>query len=633
MCGICGILDPGMEVEERDRAVARMNTRLAHRGPDGEGVFGDASISLGHRRLAIIDLDTGSQPMSYRHWCVVFNGEIYNFMEVRKELSARGHRFVSRSDTEVILHAFDEWGLDSIQRLTGMFAMALWNSNEKRLYLIRDRVGIKPLYYGRLAGGGIAFSSEIDPLLQATDISRQLNKTALLDFMGYGFASGPETLFAAIQEIPPGHLAVVEPGGEVSCRAYWQLADRCSFDGSMEDAVSELDALLQKVVRDHLVSDVPVCTFLSGGIDSSGVSALAAENTDKALTAYTVSFPDSQYDETRWAKQVAQKSGLEHRIIRSGDHSLTVGDVEMIVRHVGQPFADSSCIPTYLVCREAAREFKVVLSGDGGDETFYGYETFAWLSRIEACRRIPVRLRRGALRMLNRIPATGLFNEKSRQFEKALRYSLLTPQQSIEYLNAILDPDQLEELLSVELPQGEPATNYQVAGDHKKPYRLMSAYLFHNSLPQDMLRKVDRMSMRSSLEVRVPLLDHRIAEFAASLPQDFHFRAGKKKYLLKRVLSGRLPTTVLTHKKQGFSIPLHRFYTPDFLNECETRLRDSYSFCGRLFKPDIIRQTIAANRNMNSASKRNFSVFTWSHLLWMMLQLEIWADTYHVTLN
>lgn len=632
MCGICGILDPDATIHGRNRMVARMNDGMTHRGPDGDGVYGDETVSLGHRRLAIIDLDTGNQPMSYRHWHVVFNGEIYNFIALREQLSALGHQFISRSDTEVILHAFEEWGPDCVHRLTGMFAIALWDSKKKRLYLFRDRVGIKPLYYGRLARG-IVFCSEIDPLLRATEISRRLNKRALLNFLGYGFSEGPETMFADIFEISPGHMAVVDLDGQVHCRRYWHMNNRQLFTGSIQNAVEELENMLTVVVRDHLVSDVPVCTFLSGGIDSSGVSAIAAECAETQMTAYTVSFPDNQYDETRWAMLVAEKYGLDHRIIRAEDHELTLADVEVIIRHVGQPFADSSCIPTYMVCHEAAKNFKVVLSGDGGDEAFYGYETFAWLAKIGFCKQFPEKIRRSALRVIGRLPRLGRFDEKTRQIEKALRYSLLPLDRGIEYLNAILDPAQLRRMLTDTFRKVDQQTADLVKKNSENSYRIMSEYLFNSSLPQDMLSKVDRMSMRASLEVRVPLLDHRIVEFAASLPEDFHFREGQKKYLLKRVLSDRLPRTVLEHKKQGFSIPLHRFYSQSFIDACEERLTATGAFNRSIFRQEIIKKTLAANRNINRTSKRVFSIYTWTHLLWMMMQLEIWADSYNVTFN
>lgn len=632
MCGISGVFSRSIPETERKAIVASMNDDLIHRGPDSSGVYSDSSITLGHRRLSIIDLSAGNQPMSYESYHVVFNGEIYNYRKVREELKSLGHQFVTNSDTEVIVHAFAQWGPESVKRLTGMFAFALWDSKKECLYLFRDRIGIKPLYYCHF-NKGLVFSSEISPLFRVKEVSRGANKEALVNFFMFGYSIGPGTAFKDIYELPPAHWAEFDGKSIPVIRPYWTLSDVSSFKGSFEDACISLDNLLNNVVEEHLISDVPVSTFLSGGIDSSSITALSKKKYSGNLEAFTVSFPDLAYDESHWAKIVADHIKVKHTVINMNQMPLCIGDIENVVKHVGQPFADSSCLPTYFVCKAASEKYKVVLSGDGADELFFGYNTFDWYSKIIFLRNMPLFIRKLCATLLELIPDSKFTDERLRQAEKALRYSYLREDEAIIYLNAILDPSQLEEIFTGKFSELKSKEfSYLVAGNgNSNPLRTMIKFLLGQSLPQDMLKKVDRMSMRTSLEVRVPFLDHRVVEFAYSLPEEFLIRNGVRKYILRSVMSKYLPEEVFTHKKQGFAIPLHYYYDKEFLDSCEDLLLPSNSIIRQIMPDKTIKSVLEANRNLKTTSKRKLSIYTWTHLFWMMLQFEIWVKKYNVS--
>jgi len=632
MCGISGLFSKSIPKADRNAIIASMNNDLVHRGPDSSGIYSDSSITLGHRRLSIIDLNTGHQPMSYGSYHIIFNGEIYNYRKIREELKPLGHQFITNSDTEVILHAFAQWGPDSVKHLAGMFAFALWDSTKECLYLFRDRIGIKPLYYCCF-NKGLVFSSEISPLFHVKEVSRDANKEALVNFFMFGYSIGPETAFKNIHELPPAHWAKFDGKSEPAITPYWSPTEVSPFKGTFEDACISLDNLLNNVVKEHLISDVPVSTFLSGGIDSSSITALSEINYSGNLEAFTVSFPDVDYDECHWAKIAANHIKVKHSLISMNQQPLRMEDIEGIIKHVGQPFADSSCLPTYFVCKAASEKYKVVLSGDGADELFFGYDTFDWYSKIMFLKNIPLFIRKLCATLFELIPDSKFANERLRQAEKALRYSYLAEDEAIIYLNAILDPSQLEELFIGKFkgPKSKEFLCLVAENRNSNPLRTMIKFLLGQSLPQDMLRKVDRMSMRTSLEVRVPFLDHRVVEFAYSLPEDFLIRNGVRKYILRSVMSKYLPEEVFTHKKQGFAIPLHYYYDKKFLDSCEELLLPSNSIIRQIMPDKTIKTVLQANRDLKAISKRKFSIYTWTHLLWMMLQFEIWVKKYNVS--
>jgi asparagine synthase (glutamine-hydrolysing) len=632
MCGIAGVLSKSISEPERIEIVESMNGDMAHRGPDGSGIYSDSSITLGHRRLSIIDLDTGDQPMSYESLHIVFNGEIYNYKEVREELTNLGHEFRTNSDTEVIVHAFSEWGPDSVTRLAGMFAFALWDSKEQRLHMFRDRLGIKPLYYCRI-NDEVLFCSEISPLFRRRDMSRGANQESLFLFFMLGYSVCPETAFQDIQELQPGHRAVFSDSTEPEITPYWSVNEVMPFEGSFDEAREALEGLLNVVVKEHLVSDVPVSSFLSGGIDSSSITALSRDHYQGELEAFTVGFPDESYDESSYARKVADHVHIKHTLIQMDEQRLSLEDVRGIVKHVGEPFADSSCLPTYFVCKEARKKYKVTLSGDGADELFFGYDTFDWYAKIMSLRKIPALLRKLSTAALAVMPDFNRFNERLRRLDKAIRYSLLSENDAIVQLNAILDKSQLEELFSRDFLHGGSVKANRLIGmtGSDSPLRTMIKFCLGQSLPQDMLRKVDRMSMRASLEVRVPFLDHRVVEFAYSLPQEFMIKNGSRKYILREVMKDYLPGEVFSHKKHGFSIPLHEFYTREFLGECRDLLLAPQAEIRRIMPEKNLERILRANEDITSVSRRKLSIYTWTHILWMLVQYEVWAKEFNVS--
>ncbi len=632
MCGIAGLICEFTPEDDRKAIVGSMNNSLTHRGPDDSGIYSDSGITMGHRRLAIIDLHAGHQPMSFQSYHIVFNGEIYNYREVRDELKSLGHSFLTDSDTEVILHAFSQWGTHCVTRLNGMFAFALWDSKKKDLHLFRDRTGIKPLYYCRFHSG-LAFSSEISALFAVKEVSREASRKTLSQFFMFGYPPGPNTAFKNIFELPPASWSHFDGKSDPVPTNYWTPTDAQPFQGSFDEAKTVLDSLLHQVVKEHLVSDVPVSTFLSGGIDSSSITALSQKLYSGTIEAFTVSFPDAKYDESVWAKMVAEHCNVKHTVMDMDQKPATIEDIETIIQHLGQPFADSSCIPTYYVCKAASENYKVVLSGDGADELFYGYENFDFYSKIITLKKIPLLIRQLSSSCIKQIPDYHAINEKLRQLEKALRYSYLCEDDAIIYLNAILDPQQLRDIFSESLSEQLPNDFSHLITNNQddSPLRKMIKFLFGQSLPQNMLRKVDRMSMRSSLEVRVPFLDHRVIEFAYSLPKEFTIHNGLRKYILRKVMSKYLPEKVFTHKKQGFDIPLHRYYTKSFMDGSEDLLLSSDSAIRLIMGEDKISSVIKANRALMASPKRYYSNYTWSHLLWMMLQFEIWKNKFNVS--
>jgi len=558
--------------------------------------------------------------MSYKSYHVVFNGEIYNYKQVREELKSLSHQFLTNSDTEVILHAFAQWGPESATRLSGMFAFALWDSKKKCLYLFRDRMGIKPLYYC-FFDKGLVFSSEISPLLRVKGVSRQANKTSLVNFFMFGYPLTPETAFQNIYELSPAHWAAFDGKSEPVIKAYWDLSEISPFEGNFDEACISLNNLLNIVVKEHLISDVPISTFLSGGIDSSSITALAKKNYAGNLEAFTVRFPDITYDESYWAKIAANHIKVKHTIIGMNPHPLRIEDIEKIIKYIGQPFADSSCLPTYFICKAASEKFKVVLSGDGADELFLGYDTFDWYSKILFLRNIPFSIRKLGETLLALIPDLKFFNEKFRQMAKTFQYSYLSEDEAIIYLNSVLDPSQLEVLFTDKLVKYKSKNlSCLVTGNkNSNPLRTMNKFLLGQSLPQDMLRKVDRMSMRASIEVRVPFLDQ------------FLIHDGARKYIIRSIMAKYLPEEIFKHKKQGFSIPLHYYYDKKFLDSSADLLLASNSNIREIMSDKAIKIILKANCNLQTTSKRQYSIYTWTHILWMMLQFEIWMKNYKIS--
>ena len=553
MCGVAGIVDLD-RAPVQEGGVRAMCAALRHRGPDGEGVYVAPGVALGMRRLSIIDLRTGDQPVANEDgtaW-VVFNGEIYNYRELRHDLEGRGHRFRTSSDTESIVHLYEERGPACVEALRGMFAFAVWDQSRRTLLLARDRLGIKPLYYTEI-GRRIAFSSELKALLRLPEVETRIDWRALGSLLSTLHTPADQSIVAGVKKLEPGHVLVARAGGGVRIRRYWDVRFDPVAGRRESDIADELRGLLEESVRLHMVSDVPLGAFLSGGVDSSSIVALMSRRADRPVKTFSIGFRDADFDETPDARRVARVLGTEHHeAILDPDAAAVLEDV---VYHLDEPFGDSSAIPTYMVSQLAARHVKVALSGDGGDELFAGYDRY----RAEDRDRRHGPLERWAMGRLGRSMPRGM-----RGRNRLLHLSLPDGRR---YLNRLMlyDPDEQRALLRPdvfeEVARHDPwfrEARRLARGGHWLS-RLQEVDLT-SYLPLDILTKVDRMSMAHSIEARVPLLDHKVVEFAAKIPPGLLLRNGRSKHVLKRALADLLPESVLERPKRGFAIPLGRWF-------------------------------------------------------------------------
>ena len=522
--------------------IARMCGVIEHRGPDGEGHYTEPGIAMGMRRLSIIDLATGRQPISNEDgsiW-IVFNGEIYNYRELRELLLARGHKLRTRTDTETIVHLYEDEGERCVERLRGMFAFAVWDRRERRLFMARDRVGKKPLHY-TLVGRTLVFGSEIKSLLQHPDVKREINLQAISDFLSFGYVPDPATAFNGISKLPPGHTLIFKDG-MVSARRYWDFdySGDSAAQGLREpeapedDYIERLRELIAESVRARLESDVPLGAFLSGGIDSSVVVAMMAR--EMKVKTFSIGFSDAGFDELRYARIAARHFGADH-------HEFVVTPdvcrlVEEIVWHHDEPFADVSSVPTYVVSKMAREHVTVALSGDGGDEVFGGYERYVVDQRRRRYERIPALLRRALLRASRTLPqgAYGKRFLRNIALEPAARYV-----DSVTYFDHDAQLNLFSEDARRALAGYDPAERFERTFAAPASRSGLDHLLYLDSktyLPGDILVKVDRMSMANSLETRAPLLDHRLIEFAQTIPASLKLRGQETKYILKRAAAG-----------------------------------------------------------------------------------------------
>jgi asparagine synthase (glutamine-hydrolysing) len=626
MCGIAGIVcsDPRHPVDRG--LLGRMTSVIRHRGPDADGFHLGPGVGLGHRRLSIIDLSTGDQPIYNETGsiAIVFNGEIYNFAELARELEAAGHTFATRSDTETIVHAYEQFGLDFVTRLRGMFAFALWDEGKRRLVLARDRAGKKPLYY-HADGERLLFASEIKGLLQDPSIKRRVSLEALNDYFAFGCIPSPNTVLQDIHQIPPAHILVWERGA-VRLEEYWDVTFDPTGPHRPEEALEEFSALFDEAVRIRMVADVPLGAFLSGGVDSSAVVASMARQSARPVVTTAVGFAERTHSELRHAQTVAEAVGSEHHelLVRPD----AVADLPRLIWHLDQPFADSSALPTYYVSRAARERVTVALSGDGGDEIFAGYQRRYGIHRLENRLRtlIPGPIRRGVLAPLARI------YPRSERIPRPLRLKLVMSNLGRSFERAYFQDmclfldEERETLYSREfldqVRQHDPFAAFSRHFDRVRDADPLSRVLyvdFKTWLANDILVKVDRMSMACSLEVRAPLLDHKVVEFAARLPASLKYRGSVSKYLLKRHLEGRLPRAVVHRPKQGFELPLAGWLRGE-LREVAHDLLFSRQAVGRGYvRPQAVKGIWDAHqrRSRNHAAQ-----------IWALMVLELWHRAY-----
>ncbi|MGD8394531.1 MAG: asparagine synthase (glutamine-hydrolyzing) [Candidatus Eiseniibacteriota bacterium] len=566
MCGIAGIHALGTPRPIDRAALADMNRVITHRGPDSDGFYEDDGwIGMAMRRLAIIDVEGGQQPIANEDgtiW-IVFNGEVYNFQELARLLTARGHRFRTRTDTEAIVHAYEEWGTACVERFDGMFCFSLWDSRRRRLLMARDRVGIKQLYY-TIAGGQLLWGSELKCLLQHPAVERRLSPSALNHFLTYLYVPAPLTIFEGIHELPAAHRLVVEGGGEPRLERYWELCYAVDRSRSDEEHAAGLRAHLDDAVRARLIADVPLGGFLSGGIDSGSIVALMAAHADGPVRTFSIGYEDGgeAFDERRPARQVAEQYATDHHefVVRPDLVEL----VPRLVRAFDQPFADSSAIPNWYLSSMTRRHVTVALSGLGGDEVVAGYERYRGALLAERLGWLPRGLVRGLVApLVERLPESrggGHWSGRAKRFVRAMqldfddRYLELISAFGAAGRAALLSPA-MREQIALDEPRDLFRSHAELVRDADPLHRALFIDL-KLYLPGDLLTLTDRMAMAHSLEVRVPFLDHHLLEYAATIPPGLKLRGMERKFILKQAVADLLPPGILNRRKMGFSVPL-----------------------------------------------------------------------------
>ena len=608
MCGICGFnWTDGHLVEQ-------MKALLVHRGPDDHGSYVADGISLGHRRLSIVDLsESGRQPLSNEDGSVwiTFNGEIYNHVELRTRLEGKGHVFRSRTDTESIVHAYEEYGLDFVKHLTGMFALAIWDARQRRLVLARDRLGIKPLYY-TLEGTRVRFASEIKALLVDPQVPRRVSAQGLFDFLGYEFVPAPDTLFEGIRKLLPGCLLVVEPRGAHLCR-YWTLEKQ-----DIEPSEAKLLEILERSCADHTMSDVPLGAFLSGGIDSSTVVSFLSHSAPAPLQTFALGYRERSFSEFEYARQVAEHFHTRHQELLIPP--VDAAAIERSVWHLDEPTTDPSNLPFMLICEEARRHVKVCLSGDGGDEILMGYDRFRASKAAAGLARLPIPLREQLYRAIIRRIPDDEHKKGARNVLKRFLQGAVLPR-SGEHIRwqYFMDPQQTSELFdgdwlrSVDTNPFAPVERWSQLAPDERGAREQFVEL-NTVLPDSVLMKVDKMSMSCGLEVRPPFLDHRVVEFCYSLPSAAKLRGFTTKWLLKKLMRERLPPGIATRAKQGFSIPMKNWIRGELL-----QLTRDEVFSSRLIAEHFRMDTLERWWREHQQRQHNHS-----HLFWGLLNLSLW---------
>ncbi len=620
MCGICGQVRWDGRAAER-ALIESMCSAQEHRGPDSRGVHLDGACGLGIQRLRVIDLATGDQPIRNEDGSVVvvLNGEIYNFRELRARLERAGHRFSTASDTEVIVHLYEEEGSRCVRSLHGMFGLAIWDTRRRRLVLARDRVGKKPLFYS-LRDGALSFASELRALLQDAEIPRELDFEALDAYLALRWIPAPMSAFEAVRKLPPASILTLEDG-RAEIETYWELDYGRAPQGDERELVGELRERVRAAVRRRMVSDVPLGAFLSGGIDSSAVVATMAEQSDRPVRTFSIGFTSSRYDELAQARLIAERFGTDHEELVVTPDAVEI--LPRIVRHYGEPFADSSAIPSFYLAELARRRVTVALNGDGGDESFAGYSRYVANLALERAARLPAPLRRSLARMAGVLPAGGQIQSTANRLRRlAMATALDAPQRHTSYLTQLNRAERLR-LYSAQMREkvgaasaGEDAIGRRwrasTAPDALGRMLSTDVGLF---LPDDLLTKIDIATMAHSLEARSPLLDHELMEFAAALPSRLKVRGGEKKIALRDAFRGTLPDEILDAPKQGFVVPMAEWLRGDLKELSYDVLLDSTARGRGYFEADSVRTLL--DRHTSGAEDR-------SGAIWALLVLELW---------
>jgi asparagine synthase (glutamine-hydrolysing) len=623
MCGICGVLNFARQAHVLPETLASMNRQILHRGPDEEGSFLDANFGFAMRRLSILDVATGHQPVTNEdgNLVLIYNGEIYNHQELRAQLESRGHRYRTHSDTETIVHLYEEYGGDLVQHLRGMFVFVIWDKSKRKLFAARDRLGIKPFYYW-LTPERFVFGSEIKAILEHPSGRAMLNQSAIPEYLAFGYLAGPETIFEGIAKLPPAHTLEIDESGKTSIRQYWEIPAALSERGSEQQYVRTYRQMLEDAVSSHLLSDVPLGMFLSGGLDSSAIAALMARCRREPIETFSVGYTEDQFSELGFAKQVAAHIGSLHHEVRVSQQEFFEA-LPRLVWHEDGPLMGSASVPLYFVSRLARERVKVVLTGEGSDETLGGYSRYAWTlanfrwgQRYEKC--IPSAIRRGIRRSLDdghlispqlRRKLLHTFLGRDLKQWETFYFENFYAAYSVAEQSNLLMPG-LQEYLTDTY-----ASSMRLFSDRKGG--LLDRMLFTDirSYLVELLKKQDTMSMAASVESRVPFLDHPLVEFAMSVPAKLKIDGLAGKSILKKAVADLLPSEIIYRKKMGFPTPFAQWMSGPQIQTMEQLLLDPRTSSRNIFRPAAVEQLLAEHVSGQRIHHER---------LWRLLNLELW---------
>jgi asparagine synthase (glutamine-hydrolysing) len=625
MCGIVGFVNAGLKTADRE-ILERMNRCIVHRGPDEDGFYLKDTVALAMRRLSIIDLKGGQQPIynEDRTKAIVFNGEIYNYRELRADLEKRGDRFYTNSDTEVIVHLYDRYGADCVQHLRGMFAFAIWDERDESLFIARDRVGKKPLLYSHQSNGDFVFGSEFTALLAHPSVSREVDYAAIDSYLSYLCVPAPLTAYKQIRKLEPAHWLRWKDG-KIETQRYWMPDFSKKIKITEKEAVEETTKILREAVRLRMISEVPLGAFLSGGVDSSAVVALMAQESEKPVKTFSIGFEEQDYSELKYAKRVAEHIGAEYNEFIVKPDALEI--LPTLVEHYGEPYADPSAIPTYYVSRETRKFVTVALNGDGGDESFVGYERHVAMRFAGIYRMLPTFLRGSVIEpSLTAIPSPTNFRNRFVRFQRFLRAASMPKDECYFSWLSTFDDNAKNELYTADLKN---------LTANSRPLEFFSKYIsksngkgiidtvlltdLMNYLPNDLLVKVDIASMANSLEARSPFLDHKLIEFAASLPENIKQKGTDTKSLLKKVAARLVPKDVIYRQKMGFGVPLKYWLANELQDFTRGHLLSEKAVNRKLFNPQTVERLIDEQRG---------DVKDNSWKIWTLLMLELWFQRF-----
>ena len=619
MCGIVGFTHQDRVVQPS--LIQGATSSLTHRGPDQQGIYESKNVSLGAVRLTIIDLVSGEQPMHSEDGdtILVYNGEVYNHAELRAELQGLGHRFLTHSDTEVVLHAFLQWDTECFRRLRGMFGLAIWCESQRRLVLARDRMGIKPVYFSQ-KGDDIYFSSELKGILFHSEIDRTLNMDGLNCYLRVNYVPAPFTLVQGIEKLPPGHILTWQRGA-TKVESYWHcvVEPQAQKAWHLEAAKERLDFLLKESVKEHMVADVPIGLWASGGLDSSTILHYAAEASATPLQTFSITFKGRSFDEGAYIREVAEHYGTDHSEVDLNADTDLEGAIQEFAYYSDEPSADAGCLPVWFLAKMSSQRVTVALSGEGADELFGGYATYLASRYARSARLVPAALRKMAIAGLRYWPVSDEKISFEYKLKRFLRGSLLPPDEGHIYWNGTFSEPEKAEFLR----GADPAPMARIVQNMPSVPGVNRYLLFDQRyyLPDDILYKADRMSMAHSLEVRPPFLDHRIVEFAASLPENYKLRGSQLKFLLKQLMKSKLPPAILRRKKVGFDIPAHEWFRgvlkPLLLDTLtEQAVKDT-----KIFRWEGVQAVI--NRHLERRD-------SFGYHLWGLLILFLWIKRWNI---